>query len=109
MPYCRPTDTAMENASITPASVEPCLPSLMNTSPSPSSGYDPVVRYPSAPPTVNDTVCDGRFFGSRRRTGPVTIGAGADSTAVFTEASADFSPWFLFDADSGCPTLQLSR
>ncbi len=29
---------AMENASITPASVEPCLLILMNTSPSPSSG-----------------------------------------------------------------------
>src|SRR6478735_3709452 len=116
MPYCRPTDTAMENASITPARVEPCLPSLMKTSPRPSSGYEPVVRYPSAPPTVNDTVCDGRFFGNRRRTGPVTTtGTGAASAAVFTEApavteaSADFSPWFLFDADSGCPTLQLSR
>ena len=34
MPYCRPTEIAIENASITPASVEPCLPSLRNTSPS---------------------------------------------------------------------------
>src|SRR6476646_1936390 len=101
MPYCRPTDTAMENASITPARVDPCLPSLMNTAPRPSSGYDPVVRYPSAPPTVNDTVCDGRFFGSRRRTGPVTTGAtgATGATPSTTEASADFSPWFLFDAD----------
>src|SRR6478609_6996408 len=102
MPYCRPTDTAMENASITPASVEPCLPSLMNTSPSPSSGYEPVVRYPSAPPTVNDTVCDGRFFGNRRLTGPVTTGAtGATTSTSTADASADFSPWFLLDADSG--------
>ena len=38
MPYCRPTEMAMEKASITPASVEPCLPSLRNTSPTPSSG-----------------------------------------------------------------------
>jgi hypothetical protein len=37
-PYCRPMDTAMENASITPDRVEPCLPSLRNSSPRPSSG-----------------------------------------------------------------------
>ena len=34
MPYCRPTEMATEKASITPASVEPCLPSLRKTSPS---------------------------------------------------------------------------
>ena len=37
-PYCSAIEMAMEKASITPASVEPCLPSLRNTSPSsPSS------------------------------------------------------------------------
>src|SRR5882757_7241821 len=68
-PYCRPIEMATENASITPASVEPCLDILRNTSPSPSSGYEDDVRYPSAPPTENDTVSDGRFLGSRLRTG----------------------------------------
>jgi hypothetical protein len=43
-PYCRPIETAMENASMTPASVEPCLPNFRKISPSPSSGYDPAVR-----------------------------------------------------------------
>ena len=37
-PYCSAIEIAIENASITPASVEPCLPSLRNTSPRPSSG-----------------------------------------------------------------------
>ena len=37
-PYCRPIEIAIEKASITPARVEPCLPSLRNTSPRPSSG-----------------------------------------------------------------------
>ena len=68
-----------------------------------------MVRYPSAPPTVNDTVCDGRFFGNRRRTGPVTTVRLAGAGVSTTDASADFSPWFLLEADSGWPTLQLSR
>src|SRR5690349_9915066 len=68
-PYCRPMEMATEKASITPARVEPCLDILRNTSPSPSSGYDDAVRYPSAPPTENETVSDGRFLGSRLRTG----------------------------------------
>src|SRR5690349_17695043 len=68
-PYCSPIEMATENASITPASVEPCLDILRKTSPSPSSGYDDAVRYPSAPATENDTVELGRFFGSRLRTG----------------------------------------
>jgi hypothetical protein len=38
MPYWRPTEIDIEKASITPASVEPCLPSLTKISPSPSSG-----------------------------------------------------------------------
>ena len=42
-PYCSAIEIAIENASITPARVEPCLPSLRNTSPRPSSGYDPAV------------------------------------------------------------------
>src|SRR6266567_9309933 len=103
-PYCSPIEMAMENASITPASVEPCLDIFRKTSPSPSSGYDDAVRYPSAPPTENDTVSDGRFFGSRLRTGRYSMifsGSGAFSTAA---------PSFLgFALDSGWPTLQLSR
>jgi hypothetical protein len=42
-PYWRAMDTAIEKASITPARVEPCLPSFRNTSPRPSSGYEPEV------------------------------------------------------------------
>ena len=41
-PCCRPIDTEIENASITPASVEPCFDTLMKTSPgSLLSGYRP--------------------------------------------------------------------
>src|SRR5256885_14323406 len=89
---------ATENASITPARVEPCLDILRKTSPSPSSGDDDAVRYPSAPPTVNDTVSDGRFFGSRLRTGRY-------STTFFstTACSRDF-----LAAARGWPTLLLS-
>ena len=32
-PYCRPIETAIEKASITPDKVEPCLPSFRKTSP----------------------------------------------------------------------------
>jgi hypothetical protein len=39
-PYCSAIEMAMENASITPASVEPCFDILTNSSPIPSSGYD---------------------------------------------------------------------
>src|SRR6059058_698608 len=98
-PYCRPIETAIENASITPARVEPCLPSLRNTSPRPSSGYDPAVMYPSAPPTVNDVVCDGRDFGSRLRVGRY-------STTFST--TCDLWTFAVLPADSGWPTLQLS-
>ncbi len=42
-PYCSAIETASENASITPASVDPCLPSFRKTSPRPLSGYDPAV------------------------------------------------------------------
>src|SRR5215831_9977672 len=100
MPYCRPTEIAIEKASITPASVEPCLPSLRNTSPSPLSGYDPAVMYPSAPPTENDVVCDGRDFGRRLRVGRYSM------TFSTVGSTADFA---AFPADNGCPTLQLSR
>ena len=37
-PYCRAMEIAMEKASITPASVEPCLDIFTNSSPRPSSG-----------------------------------------------------------------------
>src|SRR5439155_9092260 len=97
--YWSPIEMAIENASITPASVDPCLDIFRKTSPSPSSGYDDAVRYPSAPPTENDTVSDGRFFGSRLRTGRY-------STTFFSTTAG--SGAFL-EADSGWPTLQLSR
>src|SRR2546423_2209398 len=101
-PYWRPIEIATENASITPARVEPCLDIFRKTSPSPSSGYDDAVRYPSAPPTENDTVSDGRFFGSRLRTGRYSMifsGWAATSTAAV----------FGLALVSGWPTLQLSR
>src|SRR5687767_14488133 len=103
-PYCRPIEIAIENASMTPASVEPCFDILRKTSPTPSSGYDDAVRYPSAPATENDTVWLGRFFGSRLRTGRYSMifSGSALTTAVSALAGA-------FDTESGWPTLQLSR
>src|SRR6266571_6945595 len=68
-PYCRLIEIAIEKASITPASVEPCLPSLRKTSPSPSPRYFDAVMYPSAPPTENDVTVALRCLGRRRRTG----------------------------------------
>src|SRR2546429_3165419 len=97
-PYWSPIETAIENASITPARVEPCLDILRNTSPRPSSGYDEAVRYPSAPATENDTVSDGRFFGSRLRTGRYS-----------TTFSTGFSSTDLLAPDNGWPPLPLSR
>src|ERR671930_943992 len=99
-PYCNAIEIAIEKASITPASVEPCLPSLRNTSPSPLSGYEPAVMYPSAPPTENDVVRDGRDFGSRRRVGRYSTTFSTDCAVV---------PAFALSTDKGCPTLQLSR
>src|SRR5919112_6910470 len=97
---------ATEKASITPASAEPCLDILRKTSPRPSSGYDEAVRYPSAPPTENDTVSDGRFFGSRLRTGRYST---TFSTALVSASLVSASAVVFFAADSGWPTLQLSR
>jgi hypothetical protein len=37
-PYCRPIETAIANASITPESVEPCFEVFRKISPRPSSG-----------------------------------------------------------------------
>jgi hypothetical protein len=42
-PYCRPTEIAIEKASMTPARVEPCLDIFRKTSPIPSSGYEDAV------------------------------------------------------------------
>src|SRR5918995_5408424 len=83
-PYCSAIEMAIEKASITPASVEPCLDIFTNSSPTPSSGYDEDVAYPSAPPTENDTVCDGRFFGSRLRVGRYS------TTGLASPWAADF-------------------
>ncbi len=100
----------MANASITPERVEPCFDILMKTSPSPSSGYDPAVRYPSAPPTVKETVCDWRIFGSRRRTGRCSPdGAVAGCAAVCSPAPPLADRFAPRRSDSGWPTLQLSR
>ena len=55
-PYCRPSDKLIANASMIPASVEPCFETLRNSSPSPSSGYSPAVMYPSVSATRNETV-----------------------------------------------------
>src|SRR3954447_21526510 len=98
-PYCRAMEMAIEKASITPASVEPCLPSLRKTSPRPSSGYDPAVMYPSAPATENDVVIEGRDLGSRLRVGLLTT-----TTSVLGASDV-----FDFASESGWPTLQLSR
>lgn len=52
--YCRPIDTpAMANESITPARVDPCLPSLTNNSLRPSS-VGPSRQVTPAPPTENE-------------------------------------------------------
>jgi hypothetical protein len=48
---------------------------------------------------VNDTVCDGRFFGRRLRTGRYSM-------TFSGSAVPEFLP---LPADSGWPTLQLSR
>src|SRR6266516_4642343 len=95
-PYCSAMEIAIEKASMTPARVDPCLPSLRNTSPSPSSGYDPAVMYPSAPPTVKEVVCDGRDLGSRLRVGRYST--------TFSTLASDLPPLLT---DSGWPTLQL--
>src|ERR1043165_7239492 len=106
-------EIATEKASITPARVEPCFDIFRKTSPRPSSGYDDAVRYPSAPATENDTVELGRFFGSRLRTGRYSMTFSVLTTSVtgasaaFTAAAAAVAA--LFTAESGWPTLQLSR
>src|SRR3954471_6525063 len=109
-PYCRPIDTAIENASITPASVEPCLPSLRKISPSSPSGCAPEVMYPSAPPTVNDVVREARDFGRRLRKG-LEITVGSTGTAISTDDAGltALSEDFAFASANGWPTLQLSR
>src|SRR3954453_8445616 len=107
-PYCKEMLIAIEKASITPASVEPCLPSLRNTSPRPSSGYEPAVMYPSAPPTVNDVVRDGRDFGRRLRIGRSTT-CTTGSAGVASVAETALSAPFALASANGWPTLQLSR
>ena len=97
-PYCSPSETAMAKASMMPESVEPCLDTLRKISPIPSSGYSPAVMYPSASPTMKETVRAGRLAGSRRRTGlPGSSTSGLAVTA------------FFLSAESGWATLQLSR
>ena len=84
-------ETAIEKASMTPARVDPCLPSFKKTSPSAPSSYAPAVIYPSAPPTLNEVVRDGRDFGSRLR----VARAGA---ALSTTGSSFF---FALPSESG--------
>src|SRR5216683_2827863 len=66
-PCCKAREVTMENASVSPARVDPCLPSRRKISPSWPSVCAPAVRVPSAPPISNDMVQDGRVRGSRRR------------------------------------------
>src|SRR5665647_478137 len=103
-PYCSATDTAIENASITPARVDPCLPSLRNTSPRPSPGYDPAVMYPSAPATLKEVVTEVRWRGSRLRTALAGAAPVVDAAAGAGTDVAEVDP-----PDSGWPTLRLSR
>jgi hypothetical protein len=51
---------------------------------------------------VNDTVWLGRFFGSRLRTGRY-------STAAFAVSAVSVPGLAVLPAESGWPTLQLSR
>jgi hypothetical protein len=60
--------------------------------------------YPSAPPTVNEVVRDGRDFGSRVRVGRYsTTFSRTGSAAAVAVLAADVP------AERGWPTLQLSR
>src|SRR3954451_2941038 len=98
-------DSAIEKASMTPARVEPCLPSLRNTSPRLPSSYIPAVMYLSAPATLKEVVTLVRFLGSRLRTGCDKV-VGADSPALAPFSTVAF---LALASDSGWPTLQLSR
>ncbi len=101
-----------------PASVEPCLATLRNTSPGRPSGYSPMVAYPWQSATRNENVFELRMRGSFWRTGSCTITcstmrsitcAGPSREAVSASASGEpVSPPF-FCVASGCATLQLSR
>src|SRR6202000_1830995 len=96
MPYCSPTEMAMEKASITPASVEPCLPSLRNTSPTPSSGELEAVMSPPARATENLVTVAGRCRGSRRRTGRYSCGAGTGAGWVVAGGAASAGVFLAF-------------
>src|SRR5207249_9541418 len=62
----RPIEIEIANASITPASVDPCLATLMKISPgSPESGYRPTCRYPLTSAIRNRYVIDWCLFGMR--------------------------------------------
>ena len=99
MPYCRPTEIATEKASMTPASVEPCLP---------SSGHlaDAVVGV-----LGGGHVALGAGHGEPGHGGGAPLGqAAADRAHLGTRPRP--GPHFgllLLATDSGWPTLQLSR
>src|SRR2546429_3575700 len=83
-PYCSPTDTAIENASMIPDRVDPCFEALRKISPRPLSGYEPAVTYPSASPTRNDVVSAGRDCGSRFLADQArTAGSAPGASSVF--------------------------
>ena len=63
-PYCRPRLTEIANASMIPASVEPCLATFRNTSPGRPSSNSPTVAYPWQSATRNENVFELRMRGS---------------------------------------------
>ena len=102
------------NASMIPASVEPCFATLRNTSPGRPSSYSPTVAYPWQSATRNENVFELRVRGSFWRTGSCTMTCStmrSTTCAGSSSASASgepVSPPFFWVA-SGCATLQLSR
>ena len=85
----------MANASMIPASVEPCLDTVRKTSPGRPSSYSPTVRKPLQSATRNSNVRPRRLRGSFWRTGrwttfstirsttPIAAGRRPSATAFF--------------------------
>ena len=112
-PYWSPWLTEIANASMIPASVEPCFATLRNTSPGRPSSNSPTVAYPWQSATRNENVFDVRVRGSFWRTGCCTITVStirstcwASASAVL-DASATSSPACaaFFCVESGWPDL----
>ena len=89
-----------------PASVDPCLATLRNSSPACPSSNSPTVTYPWQSATRNENVFESRFFGSLRRTGFSTVITCSTSRSA---TSAGVPAVSFFWVASGWATLQLSR